>query len=660
MSLDLPHSKNLISRQSNNDSLMQDFCPAANIGQQIAHLIFRSQDSETALIEVTSALGSIFQGDASWIATSIDGYSSRPPSFFWMNDDVLSKSPVNWLEKLSQAKPLKVSRLVAIEDIQADKTGLAKEAQAVTLRALLKISTQFQGQPNGMIFIGKTQPYAWSDSEKELLEVVSETVAIAVAQFQLHQQLHRANQHQMLIDELTMATHSTSDLQAIFQLAIAGTGQVLQADRGMLLLLKYSEPLRKAHLNTIPKAKVTVACQWSREILTSIENDYSFCLSNCGWCEQAFAHAPHPLAVSDRTNDSSVNKVSECFLSPEVMPALLIVPLMGGTSDASRQKTILGFLVFQQTQPRLWQSEELNFVNWVSAQTSIAIIQSRTLRQVQALVEERTQQLKTSLDVQAKLYEKSRQQINQLRHLNELKDDFLSAVSHELRTPLTSMALAIRMLRQPELSSERRAKYLDILEQQCSQEINLVDDLLRLQEIESKSIPTHIEKIDIKEFVYNLTESFEQKWADKSLSIEVDLPERSLTIQSDKDSLSRILLELLTNAGKYSEPETTVHLSVIQKISQKAPQVIFTISNIGPGIPPDEQTHIFDKFHRGEGVTQQAIPGTGLGLALVKCLVEHLNGTIEVKSYPNQDINEANSFLKGCETEFILTLPCVF
>jgi signal transduction histidine kinase len=109
---------------------------------------------------------------------------------------------------------------------------------------------------------------------------------------------------------------------------------------------------------------------------------------------------------------------------------------------------------------------------------SATIIQNQTLRQVQSLVEDRTAQLQRSLEVQAKLYEKTRQQIDQLQQLNQLKEEFMSSMSHELRTPLTTMSLAIRMLRQPELPLERREKYLEILEQECNKEIDLINDLL--------------------------------------------------------------------------------------------------------------------------------------------------------------------------------------
>ena len=89
----------------------------------------------------------------------------------------------------------------------------------------------------------------------------------------------------------------------------------------------------------------------------------------------------------------------------------------------------------------------------VSAQVSTAIIQAETLRQVQSLVEKRTAELRESLAVQAKLYDRTRHQLDQLRQLNQARDEFLSTVSHELRKPLTSMTLAIRMLRQMGLST---------------------------------------------------------------------------------------------------------------------------------------------------------------------------------------------------------------
>ncbi|NJP09381.1 MAG: HAMP domain-containing histidine kinase [Leptolyngbyaceae cyanobacterium RU_5_1] len=323
-------------------------------------------------------------------------------------------------------------------------------------------------------------------------------------------------------------------------------------------------------------------------------------------------------------------------------PALLMAPL-------ESQGTVLGFLVFEHHQPHSWQAKEIELVELVSAQVSTAIIQTETIRQVQALVETRTAELQQSLDVQAKLYQRTREQIDQLRHLNQLKDEFLDTVSHELRTPLTTMTLAIRMLRQVGLSSDRSAQYLDILEQQCAQETNLVNDLLALQELESQKTTIQLEELNLSELLQELAVSFRQKWAAKGLVLELDFPNAPCKLHSDRDRLNQIFLELLTNAGKYSEPSSRICLKMVCQ-QEPTKQISLTLSSVGASISPEELPHIFEKFRRCPGATQNAIQGTGLGLALVKCLLENLNGTISVSSAPTQDP-------QIWATRFTLSLP---
>ena len=110
-----------------------------------------------------------------------------------------------------------------------------------------------------------------------------------------------------------------------------------------------------------------------------------------------------------------------------------------------------------------------------------------------------------------------------------------------------------------------------------------------------------------------------------------------------------MLLELLTNAGKYSASGT----AAVFEASDLAGFIVLSVSNFGPGISAADLPHIFDKFRRGTGITDQAIAGTGLGLALVKCLVQHLNGTIDVSSTPAES-SEADELWR---TSFTLTLP---
>ena len=288
------------------------------------------------------------------------------------------------------------------------------------------------------------------------------------------------------------------------------------------------------------------------------------------------------------------------------------------------------------------------FLRLVAAQLSTAIIQTRSFQQVQAVVQERTSQLQRSLEVQAKLYEKTRQQVDQLHKMNAEREEFLSTISHELLTPLTSMGLAIRMLRQPAIDASRQQRYLDILDQQCLRETNLINDLLALRRLESLP-PPKLQKLDLRQLIDALSQSIEASWQEKELKLVVDLPSHPLIFYSDSDSLHRALLELLTNARKYSDPGSTVELKASSAGDLSGRQIVVCIGNRGAGIDPAELPYIFDKFRRGQGVTQQAIQGTGLGLALVKGLVEHLDGSITAASQPLSP--------DTWETWFTLTLP---
>ena len=232
------------------------------------------------------------------------------------------------------------------------------------------------------------------------------------------------------------------------------------------------------------------------------------------------------------------------------------------------------------------------------------------------------------------LHQQTRQNLEQLRYLNQLKDDFLSNLNPELRTPLTSMMLAIRMLRRPDLTPERKAMYLDILEQQCAREAGLVNDLLTLQSIEGGTSQISLSALNLNHFLRSLAAAHQDSFDQAKLTLQLNLPQRWITLETEANCLSRIFQELLANACKYADSGTTVTLSADYGPAEAPESVIIRLQSEGVGIEPEELPHIFDKFRRGQGVTQRAIPGTGTGLALAKGLVQQLQGQIFVTSQP--------------------------
>ena len=542
-----------------------------------------------------------------------------------------------------------------IDDISTIQESLVVGCQNFPLpvKAVLAIPTRFGSEKNGVISLIKSEPHEWTNSEKQLLRTVESSCAIAfaqVAQAQIiasqKQQVRKSEQHQSLIQQLTILNRSNLEFNQMLKLVVSSTAEALAADRGLLILLKYSDPLFRIRVKTqIPKARATVVSEWCREEtdsslcqeLESVEK--SFWLADCGISKRAFK-ASKPVTIndnSDRRKDTST--IAPVFVLDK-LPAALLMPL-------ESQGKVLGFLVFQQTQRRNWQEAELNIVEMVCAQISNAIIQTQTLKQVQTLVDERTAQLQRSLEVQAKLYERTRQYVEQLRELNELKDEFLSNMSDRLRYPLTNMRMALRNLRRPEISTEHQARYLDILEQECTKEINLINDLLTLQKLEGHQERPQFETIDLNTKIQETAKSFEKKLAEKSLSISLELPDEPVKLETEVESFDRILQELLTNTCKYSEHDSSVELKVSQISETQANQIQIQVINVGRGISEEEAKFIFDKFRRGKG---RWTPGTGLGLALVKSLMQHINGEITVESTSI----EYSELSKIC---FTLTLP---
>lgn len=646
-----------------------------SVGQKIAQAVLNNRTSQESLVAIARILGEAFlaercmimplpqQGSevAYWSRQEETGQMQKPsdPTTFLLqhllhlNEAASSVQPlvVDNLEATLQANPQadlpfsnhsnRLNHTDGLSETNSHQSSNPSEGSALSVRTL------FQGNVNGLIVLTGSQPDQWRELEVHLLKNLAPQVAIAISQNQLEQRVQQQQQQQMLLDRLTSTIRNSGDLQEIFQLAVQNIPTSLQLDRGMVLLFKYADPLFKLRTQGVPKAKASVAAQWYQHPQWEIDERQSdstaigqeteseaFWIASCELCRHLLNRPADPVVVrSGRSVEDA-----DCLLTLEStasvfqldnFAASLVMPL-------ENQGAVLGCLVFQQERARSWSSTEITFIRMVAAQLSTAIIQNRTLQQVQAMVQERTAQLQHSLEVQAKLYEKTRQQVEQLRRMNEEREEFLSTVSHELLTPLTSMTLAIRMLRQSSLSPERQAKYFDILEQQCNQETTLINDLLVLRQLEanqSKRKNLEFQKLDVRYWIQDVAKSIAATWTEDEVQLEIEVPSKPLLIQTDSDSLHRIMTELLMNAKKYSEPGSLIHLQILHQLNCGQGSVVVRLSNTGAGISPEELPHIFDKFRRGQGVTKQAIQGTGLGLALVKGLVEHLNGEITASSH---------------------------
>ncbi len=226
---------------------------------------------------------------------------------------------------------------------------------------------------------------------------------------------------------------------------------------------------------------------------------------------------------------------------------------------------------------------------------------------------------------QARLFQAAQEQVQALERLNRLKDDFISTVSHKLRTPLASLKMALKML-QMAPSPEKRAQYLSIAERECQREIELINDLLDLQRLQAGAYALEVQAPTWRDLLGDLLTVTEERARTKGQSFQASVPlESSLT--TDPLLLSRILRELLHNAIKYTPAQGSIRLQIETENRQSCIQV----SN-SQEIPAEELPRIFERFYRIPSKDPWKEGGTGLGLALVKQMVDQLRGSIEVSS----------------------------
>lgn len=226
---------------------------------------------------------------------------------------------------------------------------------------------------------------------------------------------------------------------------------------------------------------------------------------------------------------------------------------------------------------------------------------------------------------QARLFQAAQEQVQALERLNQLKDDFISTVSHELRTPLASLKMALKML-QIARSEEKRAQYFLIAERECQREIELINDLLDLQRLQAGAYALEVQALTWRDLLGDLLTVTEERARAKGQSFQASVPLES-TITTDPLLLQRILRELLHNAVKYTPAQGSIRL----RVETENRRSIVEVGNSQP-IPAEELTRIFERFYRIPSNDPWKEGGTGLGLALVKQMVDQLRGSIEVSS----------------------------
>ncbi len=498
-------------------------------------------------------------------------------------------------------------RVKATNDIYA--AGLTpchiKILEGFQVRASLVVPILYGEQLWGLLVAHHcSAPRHWQPWEINLLRQLADQVAIALQQSELYRklqnlnttleaqvgartaELQRALQIEALLKRITDKVRDSLDEQQILATAVAELAQGLAVNSCDAALYNIDRQVSTISYEAVQGMPTASGTQISMPDYAAIY-------------DQLLRGLDMQLCWTDSTPERpSGGKASA-----------LACPIMD-------DRGVMGDLWLYRLDGQEFNDQEIRLVRQVATQGAIALRQARLYKAAQAQVEE-------------------------LKRLNQLKEDFVSTVSHELRTPMSSISMATQMLEitlkqtSGELPNrEQINQYLGILRDECQREISLINDLLDLQRLDAGTEPLTVTTIHLQVWIPHAVEPLEPRFREQGqeliVQIEPDLP----PFTTDITSLERVLTELLTNACKYSPPGETivVQCQPIAGTGAEPAAVQLMVTNTGIEISPAEQVQIFEKFYRIPNADPWKFGGTGLGLALVKKLVARLGGSIQVAS----------------------------
>jgi PAS domain S-box-containing protein len=226
--------------------------------------------------------------------------------------------------------------------------------------------------------------------------------------------------------------------------------------------------------------------------------------------------------------------------------------------------------------------------------------------------------------------------------LEQMKSDFINSATHELRTPVTTCLLMTDLIEEGGTEDEIK-EYLEILKLELNRQKQLVEDLLTVGKLEAGIFHLHPVFIDVNKVITETVLVVTHLAQSKSVDLDVDIYPKLPAFEADSRGMQQVLTNLLSNAIKFTPSGGTV----LMQVYPDPPGIIFKVADTGIGIPPEDVPHLFERFFRAKNAVSHQISGSGVGLFIVKSLVEKMAGRISVTSELN----------KG--TTFEIWLPCI-
>lgn len=462
-----------------------------------------------------------------------------------------------------------------------------KRYKSVGLRSYVILPLMVKGKALGALNLGSLKPRCYGKKEITILSPVAEILSLAVENSNLYEESQRLLKEQSVLREIF--THiNLLDLGHLLHQLTEQALTLLQVDHIQVRLVDMGGALQTVALAGAGSER------FRTQLLRSGTSRSTWVMEN-----------RRPLAIKDVSQDR-IHGPGRLMREMGVK-GYLCVPLIART-----QKSI-GVLLATSLKEREFTQEEIAVAQQLAAGAAVAIENARLFEEVQKKSEELEEAYKT-------------------------KSTFFNTMAHELRTPLNVLIATLQLFEEGFYGQldEKQIKGLEPMQRNSINLLNLINSILDLARLEVKRVPLKIEAFSLKEITDELESSLMPLAKEKGVELRLKLGDPTLTLKSDRSKIKSVLQNLLANAVKYTDKgEIELRVTTLpdhESSPSGAEAISIAVQDTGIGIKEGDIPHIFEAFYMAEGISRRKYPGSGLGLSIVKRLLELLYGDIQVQS----------------------------
>jgi light-regulated signal transduction histidine kinase (bacteriophytochrome) len=480
----------------------------------------------------------------------------------------------------------------------------------------------------GLLACHHTQPQVFRQEQLEVVRLVVERLAIAIAQSQLLMQAREKAVRQELINTISTLLHSPQPMQTSLQIALECIVNSVDGSGGRLYLCPAGQATETEIYTdkTQPQGVLEDTPFW-QQLMAGVSSS-----PKQGYIAIANLYqTPQLVAIAPAFQPTSIRSLFAIPLhyGGEVLGCLTIFRdaidtdiTWAGRFDPDERisrvrDSFEAWRELKRGQSREWTSSEIELIQSLAERISLTVMQHRLYeyeRQQRQLLERRNQELSAARTF--------------AEEASRLKSDFLSSTSHELRTPLAATLNYLKLLKEGLYYNETELKeYIQIAYQSAENLVTLINDILDLAKIEAGRLVMHDEEFELMPLLIELQRLFQIESDRQGIPLCIDCQIEHL--YADKFRLRQVLTNLLSNAFKFTKTGQ-IYLRAIPKLNESAIEI--SVTDTGIGVEPSQVKLVFEPFIQADGSVKRRYGGTGLGLTVCQRLVELMGGKIWLES----------------------------